>query len=352
MTVFRTKKKWMKVPIAWKNHTHQKQHLIQIQRQKSPKKIRDDGVIDSDDDGLPNEYDLTDSFIDSSEDFGYTSKIRKPEKEKIQPKSQQNLSFQPKEKKEKPAIVNSDSESEDTQPISSSELEADMKMLSNELTKLAQSATNKADKILDIDNASDSSENTDVMEDKEIEEIIKPVNQRLEKSDSDTENMDGIEESKKGDDENTQEMQEADKGSPESGGTDAMSDTEIQKEIEKATQQLTDNDQHSQNVDYVLDTLPSLFQGEQFFIYGPCNPSQARLLRRSIVAYGGKIDQYFNQPGNPKTTVVITNQGWNSVFQNAIKDNPSLKIVKPEWVIKCCEQQKVVSTQLFLVKKD
>jgi len=49
---------------------------------KKPKKIRDDGVIDSDDDGLPNEYDLTDSFIDSSEDFGYTSKIRKPEKEK------------------------------------------------------------------------------------------------------------------------------------------------------------------------------------------------------------------------------------------------------------------------------
>jgi DNA-repair protein XRCC1 len=48
-------------------------------------------------------------------------------------------------------------------------------------------------------------------------------------------------------------------------------------------------------------------------------------------------------------THVVTNNKWDEQFDEALENKPTLFIVKPAWIIKCNEAQKMVPAQKFLV---
>ena len=48
-------------------------------------------------------------------------------------------------------------------------------------------------------------------------------------------------------------------------------------------------------------------------------------------------------------THVVTNSKWDEQFDEALENRPTLIIVKPIWITKCNEAQKMLPAQKFLV---
>ena len=145
----------------------------------------------------------------------------------------------------------------------------------------------------------------------------------------------------------------------ESGGDTDENDTddEIQKireseqKAKNSTTPKTDQSKEnipmdvSENSDGELPPLPSFFSKKCFFLYGKVDPALRRSLFRFIIAYDGTLEDYMGD----KITHVITNEGWDENFDDALSNNADLIFVKPSWILACDEKQKLVPYQKYAV---
>ncbi|KAI5622900.1 DNA repair protein XRCC1 [Silurus asotus] len=72
---------------------------------------------------------------------------------------------------------------------------------------------------------------------------------------------------------------------------------------------------------------------------------QRRLLQRYIIAFNGIMEDYMNE----KVQFVITSQGWDDTFEDALMENENLSFVKPSWIFAINDRQKMLPYQPYTV---
>lgn len=96
-----------------------------------------------------------------------------------------------------------------------------------------------------------------------------------------------------------------------------------------------------------LLNLPTFFSKCHFLLYGSFDPADRRQLTRYITAYDGHIENYMGD----RVTHVVSNQKWDSNFDEALKENASLTFISPGWVFACHNKQKMTSPTSFRISK-
>ncbi|KAK6990048.1 DNA repair protein XRCC1-like isoform X1 [Biomphalaria glabrata] len=99
------------------------------------------------------------------------------------------------------------------------------------------------------------------------------------------------------------------------------------------------------NIDSGLPDLPDFFTDKVFFFYGEMEAAEKRLLTRYIAAYNGEVSHYISKAVN----FVVTSKQWDSNFDQAMSENPSLIFVKPKWIYACHEKNKLMPYQHHVI---
>ncbi|XP_012924093.1 DNA repair protein XRCC1 isoform X2 [Heterocephalus glaber] len=110
-----------------------------------------------------------------------------------------------------------------------------------------------------------------------------------------------------------------------------------------STDENTDNEGHPELPEEPIPELPDFFQGKHFFLYGEFPGDERRKLIRYVTAFNGELEDYMSD----RVQFVITAQEWDSSFEEALMDNPSLAFVRPRWIYSCNEKQKLLPHQLY-----
>ncbi|KAK7887003.1 hypothetical protein WMY93_026624 [Mugilogobius chulae] len=97
--------------------------------------------------------------------------------------------------------------------------------------------------------------------------------------------------------------------------------------------------------DYPIPELPDFLSGKHFFLYGKFPNNERRLLLRYIVAFNGAIEDYMTE----KVQFVVTSEGWQDSFEDALMENGNLNFVKPAWIYAINERQKLLPYQPYTV---
>uniref|UniRef100_A0A8C6S4T9 DNA repair protein XRCC1 n=1 Tax=Neogobius melanostomus TaxID=47308 RepID=A0A8C6S4T9_9GOBI len=97
--------------------------------------------------------------------------------------------------------------------------------------------------------------------------------------------------------------------------------------------------------DYPIPELPDFLSGKCFFLYGKFPNNERRLLLRYIVAFNGAIEDYMTE----KVQFVVTSEGWQDSFEDALMENGNLNFVKPAWIYAINERQKLLPYQPYTV---
>ncbi|KAI9999936.1 hypothetical protein NQD34_011779 [Periophthalmus magnuspinnatus] len=97
--------------------------------------------------------------------------------------------------------------------------------------------------------------------------------------------------------------------------------------------------------DYPIPELPDFLSGKHFFLYGKFPNNERRLLLRYIVAFNGTIEDYMTE----KVQFVVTSEGWQDSFEDALMENSNLNFVKPAWIYSINERQKLLPYQPYTV---
>lgn len=113
---------------------------------------------------------------------------------------------------------------------------------------------------------------------------------------------------------------------PYGGSTDENSDAETEQE-------------------HPIPELPDFLSGKRFFLYGKFPNNERRLLLRYIVAFNGVIEDYMTE----KVQFVVTSEGWQDSFEDALMENGNLNFVKPTWIYAINDRQKLLPYQPYTV---
>lgn len=97
--------------------------------------------------------------------------------------------------------------------------------------------------------------------------------------------------------------------------------------------------------DHPIPELPDFLSGKRFFLYGKFPNNERRLLLRYIVAFNGAVEDYMTD----KVQFVVTSEGWQDSFEDALMENGNLNIVKPAWIYAINERQKLLPYQPYTV---
>lgn len=97
--------------------------------------------------------------------------------------------------------------------------------------------------------------------------------------------------------------------------------------------------------DHPIPELPDFLSGKHFFLFGKFPNNERRLLLRYIVAFNGVIEDYMTE----KVQFVVTSEGWQDSFEDALMDNCNLNFVKPAWIYAINERQKMLPYQPYSV---
>ncbi|XP_076869299.1 LOW QUALITY PROTEIN: DNA repair protein XRCC1 [Brachyhypopomus gauderio] len=106
-----------------------------------------------------------------------------------------------------------------------------------------------------------------------------------------------------------------------------------------------ENTDAEEEEDKPIPELPDFLTGKRFYLYGKFAENQRRLLQRYIVAFNGVLEDYMSE----KVQFVITSQGWDDAFEDALLENESLSFVKPSWIFAINDRQKVLPYQPYTV---
>uniref|UniRef100_A0A8C5GZ60 DNA repair protein XRCC1 n=1 Tax=Gouania willdenowi TaxID=441366 RepID=A0A8C5GZ60_GOUWI len=98
-------------------------------------------------------------------------------------------------------------------------------------------------------------------------------------------------------------------------------------------------------MDHPIPDLPDFLSGKYFFLYGNFPNNERRLLLRYIVAFNGVIEDYMTE----KVQFVVTSDGWQDSFEDALMENGNLNFVKPTWIYAINERQKMLPHQPYAV---
>ncbi|XP_040582002.1 DNA repair protein XRCC1 [Lepeophtheirus salmonis] len=91
--------------------------------------------------------------------------------------------------------------------------------------------------------------------------------------------------------------------------------------------------------------LPDYFHDVFFYFYGPLE--NETLIKRIIVRAGGKVFPYMD----PQVNFVVSEKLWDDNFDIAVKVNPKMRFVIPEYIMKCFEGNTKLPTKLYRTKE-
>ncbi|XP_046733414.1 DNA repair protein XRCC1 isoform X2 [Silurus meridionalis] len=106
-----------------------------------------------------------------------------------------------------------------------------------------------------------------------------------------------------------------------------------------------ENTDAEEEEDKPIPELPDFLAGKRFYLYGKFAEEQRRLLQRYIIAFNGIMEDYMNE----KVQFVITSQGWDDTFEDALMENENLSFVKPSWIFAINDRQKMLPYQPYTV---
>ncbi|XP_058232715.1 DNA repair protein XRCC1 isoform X2 [Hemibagrus wyckioides] len=106
-----------------------------------------------------------------------------------------------------------------------------------------------------------------------------------------------------------------------------------------------ENTDPEEEEDKPIPELPDFLTGKRFYLYGKFPEDQRRLLHRYIIAFNGVVEDYMNE----KVQFVITSQGWDDTFEDALMENENLSFVKPTWIFAINDRQKMLPYQPYTV---
>eukprot|EP00111_Clytia_hemisphaerica_P020336 TCONS_00059905-protein len=94
--------------------------------------------------------------------------------------------------------------------------------------------------------------------------------------------------------------------------------------------------------------LPDFLEEKGFLLYGKLSDKERRLCKRYITAYGGTLHEYMGDG----VTYVLSKNDWGSDFDDALNENKDLVFLRPTWLFKCHEEQKLVDTEAHIIPKN
>ncbi|XP_067304007.1 DNA repair protein XRCC1 [Pseudorasbora parva] len=106
-----------------------------------------------------------------------------------------------------------------------------------------------------------------------------------------------------------------------------------------------ENTDAEEEEDKPIPELPDFLKGKRFYLYGKFPDNQKRLLLRYIIAFNGAVEDYMSE----KVQFVITSEGWDESFEDALMENGSLSFVKPSWIFAINDRQKMLPYQPYTV---
>ncbi|KTF76019.1 hypothetical protein cypCar_00045504, partial [Cyprinus carpio] len=168
-----------------------------------------------------------------------------------------------------------------------------------------------------------------------------------------------------------EEEEEEDGGSTDAGGPeddgsgmdteDELNRVEMESRRKKAVKesasvQVKDEDPYGGSTDENTDAeeeedkpipeLPDFLTGKRFYLYGKFPDNQKRQLQRYIIAFNGAVEDYMSE----KVQFVVTSEGWDESFEEALMENGNLSFVKPTWIFAINDRQKLLPTVEMRVK--
>uniref|UniRef100_A0A673FR62 DNA repair protein XRCC1 n=1 Tax=Sinocyclocheilus rhinocerous TaxID=307959 RepID=A0A673FR62_9TELE len=127
------------------------------------------------------------------------------------------------------------------------------------------------------------------------------------------------------------------------------------KAAKKSTVQVKDEDLYGGSTDENTDAeeeedkpipeLPDFLTGKRFYLYGKFPDNQKRQLQRYIIAFNGAVEDYMSE----KVQFVVTSEGWDESFEDALMENGNLSFVKPTWIFAINDRQKMLPYQPYTV---
>ncbi|XP_061145942.1 DNA repair protein XRCC1 [Syngnathus typhle] len=106
-----------------------------------------------------------------------------------------------------------------------------------------------------------------------------------------------------------------------------------------------ENTDAEQEQDHPIPELPDYLNGKHFFLYGKFPNNERRLLTRYITAFNGVLEDYMSDTVH----FVVTGEGWDDSFEDALMDNGNLNFVKPAWIYAINQRQKLLPYQPYTV---
>ncbi|XP_052003096.1 DNA repair protein XRCC1 isoform X2 [Xyrauchen texanus] len=106
-----------------------------------------------------------------------------------------------------------------------------------------------------------------------------------------------------------------------------------------------ENTDAEEEEDKPIPELPDFLTGKFFYLYGKFPDHQKRQLQRYIVAFNGAVEDYMSE----KVQFVVTSQGWDETFEDALMENGNLSFVKPSWIFAINDRQKMLPYQPYTV---
>ncbi|KAJ3597951.1 hypothetical protein NHX12_001466 [Muraenolepis orangiensis] len=97
--------------------------------------------------------------------------------------------------------------------------------------------------------------------------------------------------------------------------------------------------------DQPIPELPDYLTGKRFFLFGKFPNNERRQLLRYITAFNGQVESYMDQ----KVQFVLTSEGWQDSFEDALMENGNLNFVKPSWIYAINDRQKMLPYQPYTV---
>jgi len=102
------------------------------------------------------------------------------------------------------------------------------------------------------------------------------------------------------------------------------------------------------NTDTSFDHVDAYFSDRQFFLYGDYSTKERLVLSRYIVMFGGIVSMYLSADVR---YVLVKDGRWDKHFDEAVEEIGEIDFVRPDWVMRCCDERRRVETAEFLIKQ-
>ena len=100
--------------------------------------------------------------------------------------------------------------------------------------------------------------------------------------------------------------------------------------------------------DLDFPNLPSFFSSMQFHMHGDYDKGEDELIKRYIVAFGGKVVPLMKRTVG---RVITASNWWSKDFEELLRWNPDVVFLRPSWVFDCSDQGRLVEEGTHRVRK-